>query len=81
MQNALMRDGVRNTSSKGWLAGLRLATMLLFVLVLSFELIVQAPRASQADAQLEVEFRSVKPLPNATQVSHSVSHKTIPGCW
>ncbi len=43
---------------------------------LGYEFIIQLPKAQQTQAQLEIEYKAIPPLPNASLVSYDVSHKT-----
>lgn len=62
-----------------WLALIGLIGMLPFILFgafLGYQFIVELPKAEKAQAQLEIEFKTIAPLPNATLVKYSASHKT-----
>ncbi len=61
---------------KNWLRLAGVIPIIIFAAFLSNEFFVQLPKAKQAQVQLEKEFILISPLPNASVVNHSASHKT-----
>ena len=79
------KDTIENASKpfyKRWfvwvgiMAIIGILPILIFVFFLGYQFIIELPKAKQAQAQLEIEFSTIAPPPNARVVEHSASHKT-----
>lgn len=74
------RHNVAETDSKpfykNWLTLSGIVLIVVFAIFLGYEFIVQLPKAKETQAQLEMEFKSIVPLSNASVVRYSASHKT-----
>jgi len=59
-----------------WRTMLGILMLVIFAVFLGYDNIVQSPKAEKAQAELEIEFKSIAPLTNATLVDYNSSRKT-----
>jgi hypothetical protein len=59
-----------------WVIMIAIFPFVLFGLFIVYQFVIEAPKAEKAQAQLEIEFKTIAPLPSATLVKYSASHKT-----
>jgi hypothetical protein len=50
--------------------------LVIFAVFVGYDIIVQSPKAKLGQSELEIEFESIAPLPNASVVDYDSSHKT-----